>query len=280
VETSDSKTEFEVVSQIPPDAKATAMTDAPSKPDHLTDEQNEQRLALRRELLEIIATHQEGFDSGTPESARIDAIIDELEPLTFYPDAMNFPDVFRGHWSGDYYNIGRLIGGKGAHNKGRGVTTSLKVWSMGRLPDIPSQFLGSGLEINPDTGEYNFFSHFTIGEKAVPAYHFAFAKYRTVAEEMDRFFVDFDKFKIVPADHDMTMEEFVEETGLGSMDNVEAKIETPPKLWSRVPYMDDEMRVQLGKLGGHYILFKTDRPMYSIEYWKDKTIAPPSMAAE
>lgn len=246
----------------------------------MTPEQDEQRLALRAELLDIISTHKEGFASGTPESERIDALIDEIAPLTKYPDPMSHPEVFRGHWSGDYYNMGKLVGGSGAHNQGVGVTTSLKVWSMGRLPDIPSQFLGSGLEIDPETGAYNFFSHFAIGEKKIPSYHFAFASFRTKEEQLDRFFVDFDSFKIVPADHDMSIEDFVEETGLGSMDNVAAEMNPKPKLWSQVAYMDDEMRIQLGQLGGHYIMFKTDLPMYSIEYWNDKTIAPPSLAAE
>ena len=50
------------------------------------------------------------------------------------------------------------------------------------------------------------------------------------------------------------------------------------KLHSDVAYMDDEIRIQLGQLGGHYVMRRTDLPMYSIEYWKDRTIAPPKPA--
>jgi hypothetical protein len=236
------------------------------------------REALRKELLDIAATHKEGFASGSAESKRIDALIDELTPLTPYPDALDHPEIFRGHWSGDYFNMGRLVGGKGATNQGIGVTTSLKVFSMGRLPDIPATFLGAGLEIEPDSGAYNFFSHFALGEKKVPTYHFAFAGYTRREENLDRFFVEFQGFKVVPADPDMPMSEFAATIGVDDPASLSAELTPRPKLWSQVVYMDQDIRIQLGQLGGHYVLFRTDRPMYSIEYWKDRSIAPPSLA--
>ena len=131
------------------------------------------RNTLLRELLDIIATHKEGFKSGTPESKRIDALIDELATHSKYPRALEHPEVFSGHWVAGYHSIGRLVGGAAAKDEGVGVTTSLKVFSMGRLPDIPATFLGNGLEIDPQTGAYNFTSQFLLGEKRVPTLHFA-----------------------------------------------------------------------------------------------------------
>ena len=72
------------------------------------------RQALRRELLDIIETHKEGFGSGTPESQRIDALIDELAPLTPYPQAIDHPEIYQGHWVAVYHNIGKLVGGAAA----------------------------------------------------------------------------------------------------------------------------------------------------------------------
>ncbi|MSO97550.1 MAG: hypothetical protein EXR11_04940 [Rhodospirillaceae bacterium] len=231
------------------------------------------REKLRSELLSIIATHKEGFKSGTPESARIDALIDELTPLTVYTKPLDHPETFRGHWGGDYFNLGKLVCGASAQNQGVGVTTSLKTFSMGRLPDIPATFLGSGLEIDPGTGAYNFFSHFALGEKQVPAYHFSLASYERREENLARFLVEFEGFKIVPVDHNMSMASFAAAIGIGDVALLSAEMSPRPKLWSDIAYMDDDLRIQLGQLGGHYILFRTDRPMYSIEYWKNK---PPS----
>ena len=59
------------------------------------------REALRSELLAIVETHKEGFASGTPESKRIDALIDELAPLSPYARAIDHPEVYGGHWAAD-----------------------------------------------------------------------------------------------------------------------------------------------------------------------------------
>ena len=234
------------------------------------------RDALLQELLRLISTHKEGFKSGTPESKRIDALIDELSPLSPYPNALDHPEVFRGHWAADYHNIGRLVGGAAAKDEGIGVTVSLKVFSMGRLPDIPSTFLGNGLEIDPQTGDYNFVAQFLLGERRIPSHHFSFAKYHRREENLRRFFVEFTGFKVVPADASMSMEDFAHETGVDDPALLSAELQPRPKLWSEVAYMDDQVRVQLGQLGGHYVMLRTDRPMYSIEYFRDPDIAPPA----
>jgi hypothetical protein len=232
------------------------------------------RQALRRELLDIIETHKEGFGSGTPESQRIDALIDELAPLTPYPQAIDHPEIYQGHWVAVYHNIGKLVGGAAAQNQGVGVTASLKVFSMGRLPDIPAQFLGNGLEIDPASGAYNFVAQFALGERKIPAHHFSLAAYRRRDENLDRFFVDFGGFTVVPADPAMSMAEFAAAIGVEDPALLSHEMTPRPKLWSHIAYMDDDLRIQLGQLGGHYIMRRTDLPMYSIEYFKDKSVAP------
>lgn len=237
------------------------------------------RDALRGELLAIIETHKEGFASATPESKRIDALIDELAPLTPYPQAIDHPEVYRGHWAGVYHNIGKLVGGAEAKDQGVGVTASLKVFSMGRLPDIPARFLGNGLEIDPPTGAYNFVAQFELGERRVPSHHFSFAAYRRREENLDRFFVDFGGFSVVPVDPAMSMQEFAAAIGVDDPALLSHQMTPRPKLWSQVAYMDDDLRIQLGQLGGHYVMRRTALPMYSIEYFRDKSIAPAYAAA-
>lgn len=236
------------------------------------------RNALRAELLALIATHKEGFAAGTPATQRIDALIDELLPLSPYPDALDHPEVFRGHWAAEYHSIGKLVGGAGAQNQGVGVTASLKVFSMGRMPDIPARFLGNGLEIDPPSGAYNFVAHFELGEKRVPCYHFSIAKYRRNESNLRRFQVDFEAIRVVPVDPAMTMAELAAAVGIDDPAQLDVTLQPTTKLWSDVAYMDDEIRIQLGQLGGHYVMRRTDLPMYSIEYWKDRSLVPPKPA--
>lgn len=236
------------------------------------------RIALRTELLDLIATTKEGFAANTAATQRIDALIDELLPLSPYPDALDHPEIFRGHWAAEYHSIGKLVGGAGAQNQGVGVTASLKVFSMGRMPDIPARFLGNGLEIDPPSGAYNFFAFFELGERRVPCYHFSFAKYRRNEANLRRFQVDFEGLRVVPADQAMSMQEFAAAVGVDDPALLDVTLKPTTKLHSDVAYMDDEIRIQLGQLGGHYVMRRTDLPMYSIEYWKDRSIAPPKPA--
>ena len=238
------------------------------------------RIALRTELLDLIATTKEGFAANTAATQRIDALIDELLPLSPYPDALDHPEIFRGHWAAEYHSIGKLVGGAGAQNQGVGVTASLKVFSMGRMPDIPARFLGNGLEIDPPSGAYNFFAFFELGERRVPCYHFSFAKYRRNEANLRRFQVDFEGIRVVPADQAMSMQEFAAAVGVDDPSQLDVTLQPTTKLWSDVAYMDDEIRIQLGQLGGHYVMRRTSLPMYSIEYWNDPSIAPPPPAVQ
>jgi hypothetical protein len=132
------------------------------------------RGALREELLDLIAQHKEGFAAGTPATVRIDELIDELVQHTPYPGALNHPEIYRGHWEGTYFSFGRMVGGDGATGQGQGVSTSLRVFSMGRLPDVPATQVYNGLEIDPDSGSYNFYARFLIGEKQIDSHHFTY----------------------------------------------------------------------------------------------------------
>ncbi|MBT4741188.1 MAG: hypothetical protein HN793_02485 [Rhodospirillaceae bacterium] len=239
-----------------------------------------QREALKSELLDLIETHKEGFASGTPESQRINALIDEMVEETPYPSALNHTDVFKGHWAGNYYNFGRLVGGDGAQDQGVGVSASLNVFSMGRLPDVPATFVSSGLEIDPDAGQYNFYTRLKVGEAQIDTHHFTYGRYIKKDENLDRFFVEFDSFEIMAMDPDMSAEDYCKAIGIDSPEELTATLSPSPKLYSHVAYMDDDMRIQLGQLGGHYIMFRTDQPMYSVEHAKGNRINPPAIAAE
>lgn len=238
-----------------------------------------QREDLRAELLDLIRTHKEGLGANTPATQRIDALIDELGKCTAYPGALNYPEVFKGNWVGRYFSFGRMVGGDGATNQGAGVTTSLRVFSMGRWPDVPATQVYSGLEIDPAKGSYYFYQRLRVGDRKVETHHFTFGRYTKRDENPDRFFVEFDKFEIAPADPNLSLDQFRKAIGVEEAVPLSAELSPSPKLWSHVAYMDDEIRIQLGQMGGHYVLARTDLPMYAHEYAKGRRIHPPARAA-
>ena len=224
------------------------------------------REELREELLQLIKHNKEGFSSGTPESKQINALIDELSCLTLYPNAISYGDIYKGHWVGDYFNFGSAVGGDGAKNQGTGVTTSLRVFSMGRLPDIPATHVSSALEIDPLKGIYNFYSSLKIGKQQIPSHHFTYGRFSKKEENLNRFFVEFDGFEIRPKNPSTSLQDYCKEIAVNDEDQLQAVLSPSPKLWSDIVYMDDTLRIQLGQLGGHYIMVKTDLPMYSITH--------------
>jgi hypothetical protein len=236
------------------------------------------REELREELLHLIARHKEGFAAGTPETVRIDELIDELVEYTPYPGALNHPEIYQGHWEGSYFSFGRMVGGDGATDQGKGVTTSLRVFSMGRLPDVPATQLYTGLEIDPDSGSYNFYSRFLIGENEVDSHHFSYGRFKKKEENLDRFFVEFDSFEIIPTDPEMSVDAYCEAIGVESAEELTSQLKPSPKLWSHVAYMDEDIRIQLGQLGGHSVMIRTDSPLFSIEHSNGRVIPKSAVA--
>lgn len=220
-----------------------------------------EREALKAELVGLVASHKEGFASGTPEARRIDALIDLLRPLTPYPRAMDHGEVYGGRWSNDFSNYGKYVGGRDVTDQGLGAKTNLKTFSMGRLPEVPLQVLENGLEIDPPTRRYHLCGLVLAGAEEIPADLRALAVYEQREEDPETFFIAFKAFDIRPRDPDLPIEAFCRRIGI---ETHHVRLEPNPKLHSTIAYMDDDLRIQLGQLGGHYVMHKTDAPMRSM----------------
>lgn len=224
-----------------------------------------ERENLRSELLHLIETHKEGFKSGTPEAKRIEELMYALEPHSLYPQALNHPDVFGGRWLGAYWSIGAM-GGGGAEGQGTGAETTLNTFSMGRFPKIPVTFSHNALEADPTSGQYNFISYVKVGAAKVDSHLYTLGSYRRDEKDLSKFFVQFEPMALRPADGAMPMQAFCAAIGVDGPHAITAEMQPRPKLYSSVIYMDDEIRVQIGMLGGHYVLKKSRDPMVTLAF--------------
>ena len=77
----------------------------------------------------------------------------------------------------------------------------------------------------------------------------------------------------------MSIEAYCEAIGVESADELKSQLKLSPKLWSHIAYMDDDIRIQLGQLGGHYVMLRTVKPMYSVEHLNGKVIPKTAVAA-
>ena len=223
------------------------------------------RVNLKNELLDIIKNNQENSNGQNNQADSINKLINELSTVTLYKDAVYMDDVYKGHWAGEYFNFGSA-GGGGAKDQGAGVVTTLKTFSMGQLPDIPAKHISSALEIDPKNSIYNFYSHMKIGKNLIDTHHFSYGRFSRQKIKPNRFFVEFDGFEIIPQDKSLSLDSYCKEICVARPEDLKATLPKSPKLWSDIIYMDNDMRIQHGQLGGHYIVFKKDLPMYSINH--------------
>lgn len=82
-------------------------------------------------------------------------------------------------------------------------------------------------------------------------------------ENRQRFHVKFSSAKVVPAVNGTSMDIFREVLGLDAEAMLEAEFK-PPSLHSDVVYLDDDLLINLGSIGGAYVMAGIDRPLTSI----------------
>ena len=102
--------------------------------------------------------------------------------------------------------------------------------------------------------------------RRIDAHLYTLGSYRRDDKDLAKFFVQFERMALRPADAAMPMAEFCRAIGVEGPEAITAEMHPRPKLYSTVIYMDDEIRIQIGMLGGHYVLRKSGDPMVTLAF--------------
>ncbi len=215
------------------------------------------RDTLKQELLSCVARFNAGT-SSPPEFPEIVAMVDELAPLSPVPDPARQLSSVTGSWSSLYAAFG--VG----HSKGKSHQdeSTLSLQTFKAFPDTPIYLTEIIQEIGLEPNLYNNVVLFETTTHACRGVIIIHGTYQPDAEDDRRFRVVFHGAELRgPAGVDETA--FRRSLGVDREYALKRDFK-PAKLYSDVVYVDDTIRINIGGMGGVYVLERRSEPAISL----------------
>jgi hypothetical protein len=213
--------------------------------------------ALKHNLLSLLEAFNAG-DSGPPDYAEIVALVDALAPLSPIPDPNNHLASISGSWISIYASFGT------GHSKGKSHhdDSSLALQTFKAFPDIPIHVSDIVQEIGLESKVYNnvvFFRTAPHGREGLIIIHGCY--------ECDP--DDAKRLRVVFKNAENSGRDGVSETDLRAAlrlpdDYGLNRDFKPAKLHSDIVYLDEDIRINIGGMGGLYVLERRTEPAISI----------------
>jgi hypothetical protein len=197
--------------------------------------------------------------------AQIQGLIRRLTPLTPLPRPVDVEERIAGPWLTLYAQFGpRHTAGKPIAHESR-----FRFLSFNKLPDRPLRLTRIEQEIRAGSRDYNNVHFIEPVGGGLRALLVVRGTYRLDAAHPQRYDVDFHRVEITgPAD--ATDDEVRRAFGFAADEPIAADFK-PPKLSSDVVYCDEELRINLGSMGGVYVLERLHHAGHSVAF--DRTAA-------
>ena len=218
----------------------------------------DQRSALKEEILAFVGKQDPTLLMSETDKHELRSMLDELAPLTPVPDPIRQQDRVEGVW----ISLFASFGAKHSDDQPLQHTSSLAVQSFGNFPMVPVHVTEITQEIEAATHAYNNVVFIQNEDRTANAIIVVQGTYSEDPEDPKRFQVRFSGVSLHAADGQSDAE-LRDQFGL-EPDEPLLKEFRPPALHSDIVYLDDDMRVNYGKLGGFYVLRRLDRRGFSI----------------
>jgi hypothetical protein len=212
---------------------------------------------VKQELLALIDAFN--VDSAPTPPARLEVLIDAIQPLSPIPDPAHQLRTVAGSWSNLYARFG--VG----HSKGKShkEESTLSLQTFKAFPDIPIRVVEIVQEIDLEPKTYNNVVLFETLAGA-PGALIIHGRYEPDDKDARRFRVVFYAAEIRPQGD-------LDEAGLRGALGFDAQALLrrefkPAKLYSDVVYLDDQIRINIGGMGGVYVLARRTEPPISLSY--------------
>jgi hypothetical protein len=215
------------------------------------------RDTLKAELLSLVAECGAG-GSAAPDLPEIVGMIDTLAPLSPVPDPANHLPLVAGSWTSLFASFGT------GHSRGkmRHDDSTLSLQTFRAFPDIPIHVKDIIQEIGVEPRAYNNVIVFETMDRDCEGLIVIHGSYEGDAENRRRFRVVFHGAELrgLKGADDATLR-----TALGLPADFALKREfKPAKLYSDVVYLDDTTRINIGGMGGVYVLERRLEPALSL----------------
>ena len=213
----------------------------------------QQREAAKSAVLEAVEAIGETVLASEAEKDRLRALCDALAEHTPVPEPINDQQASAGVWRSRFASFAV----KHSDEQPLQHTTSLRFQSFGKLPDVPAHVKRVEQEIDDVSKAYNNVVTVTNEAGDTTARVIMYGRYSRDEEDPRRYAVAFYRVALRPTDGD---DEASLRRAFGLDDDVKLERDlVAPPLHSDIVYVDDDMRINYGKLGGFYVLQREAR---------------------
>ena len=216
----------------------------------------EQRETAKRAVLDAVNAIDETVLISEADKDQLRTLCDTLAQYTPVPEPINDQKAAAGVWRSRFASFGV----KHSQEQPLQHTTNLMLQSFGKLPNVPAHVKQVAQEIDDTSKAYNNVVTLTNQAGDTTAQVIMYGNYGPDDDDPRRYAVSFYKVALVSDDVDAD----ALRTAFGMERDVELERELrPPSLHSDIVYVDDDLRINYGKLGGFYVLERLDQPPVS-----------------
>lgn len=212
----------------------------------------------KQKLFEFLDAMDESVLVSEAEKDQLKAWCDRLSEHSPIPEPAKQQQAAEGVWRSRFASFGA----KHSESMPLKHTSNLAIQSFGNLPKVTVKVEKLLQEIHVESNAYNNVVHLTNETGDAAAVLVMFGKYECDEENAQRYGVSFYRVALFCAD-DRDDADFRAAFGIDSDTELDKEFR-PPALHSDIVYLDDETRINYGKLGGFYVLTRDDTAPYSI----------------
>ncbi|MEM8936156.1 MAG: PAP/fibrillin family protein [Pseudomonadota bacterium] len=214
--------------------------------------------SLKEELLGAIALSGEDGTYSDDAYEKVQAAITSLVPHTPTPRPVDEQDFVSSSWGTLFAQFGPR------HTAGKPIehVSNLKILSWATFPDVHIRMKSLEQEIDHNTRAYNNLHYITPENGDLAAVYRVFGEYTLDEDEPQRYKVRFYKADIIGQNGE-SAEEIRTAFGMDADQPLEVELKAP-KLHSDVVYVDSDIRINYGSVGGIYVLNRLSTPMQSV----------------
>ena len=212
------------------------------------------------DLIHLIETEDRHGEPWSEASfAKLGELVAALQPHTQFAAPVDAPEAITGRWE----TLFAHFGARHSAGKPKVHDSNLKVHSFNRFPPSPIRVLRMCQEIDAATAAYNNVVDISApgpDGNAVRGVIIIHGRYRGEDADRQRFDVEFYRAELRPGEG-ASEAEFRHAIAFAPEDPLAAELK-PPRLHSNVVYLDNTYRINIGSLGGLYVLRRlAERPV-------------------
>lgn len=215
--------------------------------------------SLKGELLRLIDSAEPEVGLSEEAFARLDELVTQMSALSVYPEPIRTPERVEGRWETTFAHFG----GRHSAAKTRVHMSTLRVQSFNRFPALPIRVTRIFQEVAVADSAYNNLIALEAPDGSASGHLIVRGRYREDPDhDPKRFAIEFHHTDLMPAPA-VTPEALRAALGIEAGAPLSHALKAA-KLYSDIVYLDDEIRINRGGLGGLYVLRRVNEPGLSI----------------